>query len=67
VVFTIAVAPVLDITGSINGLDYNLLFRFTKSQNKKYLVTGRYTQSFAELLPLHRTNHAATQTFLCCT
>jgi len=67
VVFTIAAAPVLDITGSTNGLDYNLLFRFAKSQNKKYIVTGWYIQSFAELLPLHRANHAATQTFLCCT
>ena len=31
VVFTVTVAPVLDITGSIKGLDYNLLFGFTKS------------------------------------
>ncbi len=64
VVFTVTVAPVLYITVSIKGLDYNLLFGFTKSQNKKYLVAGRYIQSFAELLPLHCTNHAATQTFL---
>ena len=64
-VYTVTVAPVFDITGKANCFDYNVLFRFAKSQNKKYLVTGRYIQNFTELLPLDCADHAATQTFLC--
>ncbi len=63
-VHTVTVSPILDVSGKPNRLYYNCFTGFAKSQNKKYLVTVRYIQSFAELLPLHCTYHTATQSFL---
>ncbi len=42
VVYTLTVTPVLDVTGWPNRLYYYRLLRPANTQNKKYLITGRY-------------------------
>jgi hypothetical protein len=64
VVYVFGVAPVLDVAGFVNGLDYYLFSGFAQGQDKEYLIARWNIKGLLDAIFLYRSDDAAAQTFL---